>query len=109
MGRRDRSKEAVAGMGASLTTASGMNGYIMSDRASWLKFGNKGDLALLYSGDPELFNQYAYIPVNPETHSHVRADLAQKLEAWLVSDRAKDLIDGYTLKGGRLFIFNAEQ
>ncbi len=102
-------KEAGAGMGASLNTASGMNGYIMSDRASWLKFGNKGDLALLYSGDPELFNQYAYIPVNPEKHGHVQAELAQKLEAWLVSDRAKELIDGYTLKGGRLFIFNAEQ
>jgi tungstate transport system substrate-binding protein len=102
-------KEAGAGMGASLNTASGMNGYIISDRASWLKFGNKGDLALLYSGDPELFNQYAYIPVNPETHGHVKAELAENLEAWLVSDRARTLIDGYTLKGGRLFIFNAEQ
>lgn len=101
-------KEAGAGMGASLNTASGLNAYIMSDRASWLKFGNKGALALLYAGDPALFNQYAYLPVNPDKHPHVKADLAQKLEAWLVSPRAQALIDGYTLEGGRLFTFNAE-
>lgn len=101
-------KEAGAGMGASLNTASGMSAYIMSDRASWLKFGNKGDLALLFAGDKALFNQYAYIPVNPSKHPHVKADLALQLEEWLISDRARELIDGYTLEGGRLFIFNAQ-
>ena len=74
-----------AGMGAALNTASGMNAYILSDRASWLNFGNKGDLALLFAGDPALFNQYAYLPVNPEKHGHVNADLAARLEGWLVS------------------------
>lgn len=98
-----------AGMGAALNTASGMNAYIMSDRASWLNFGNKGDLALLFSGDPVLFNQYAYIPVNPEKHPHVKNDLAMRLETWLVSDRARALIDGYEIAGETLFVFNAEQ
>ncbi|SPF81658.1 substrate-binding domain-containing protein [Pseudoprimorskyibacter insulae] len=98
-----------AGMGAALNTASGMNGYILSDRASWLNFGNKGDLALLYAGDPVLFNQYAYLPVNPEKHPHVKHDLAISLEEWLTSDRAKELIDGYTINGETLFVFNAQQ
>lgn len=98
-----------AGMGAALNTASGLNAYIMSDRASWLNFGNKGELALLFSGDPVLFNQYAYIPVNPEKHGHVRSELARKLEAWLVSDRAKVLINGYTINGETLFVFNASE
>ncbi|PRY23090.1 tungstate transport system substrate-binding protein [Aliiruegeria haliotis] len=102
-------KEAGSGMGATLNTASGMNAYIMSDRASWLKFGNKGDLKLLFAGDPVLFNQYAYLPVNPEAHPHVKADLAAKLEDWLISDRAGALIDGYTLNGETLFTFNAKQ
>lgn len=97
-----------AGMGAALNTASGMNAYILSDRASWLNFGNKGDLALLYFGDPVLFNQYAYLPVNPELHSHAKTDLAMKLEDWLVSDRAKELIDSYTIDGETLFVFNAQ-
>lgn len=96
------------GMGAALNTASGMNAYIMSDRASWLKFANKGDLKLVFEGDPILFNQYAYMPVNPEKHPHVKNDLANTLEAWLVSDKAKELINGYTLNGETLFTFNAK-
>lgn len=100
-------KEVGAGMGAALNTASGLNAYILSDRASWLNFGNKGDLALLYAGDPVLFNQYAYLPVNPAKHPHVKSDLAARLETWLTSDRAKALIDGYKLNGETLFTFNA--
>lgn len=101
-------KSVGAGMGAALNTAAGMNAYVLSDRASWLKFGNKGDLALLFAGDPVLFNQYAYLPVNPGLHPHVRADLAKRLEEWLASARAKELIDGYTLNGERLFTYNAK-
>lgn len=96
-----------AGMGATLNAAAGMNAYVMADRASWLKFGNKGDLALLYSGDPILFNQYAYIPVNPQDNPHIKAQLATQVEEWLVSDRARTLIDGYKLNGEQLFTFNA--
>ena len=69
-----------AGMGAALNTASGLNAYIMSDRASWLNFGNKGGLDLLFSGDPALFNQYAFLPVDPKRHPHVKADLVAQLE-----------------------------
>lgn len=95
------------GMGAALNTASGMDAYILSDRASWLNFGNKGDLALLFSGDPAMFNQYAYLPVNPANHPPVRADLAATLEDWLTGDHARALIDGYLLSGEQLFHFNA--
>lgn len=97
-----------AGMGAALNTASGLGAYIMSDRASWLNFGNKGDLALLFAGDPVMFNQYAYLPVNPQRHEHVKSDLVARLEQWLTSERAKALIDGYNIGGERLFVFNAK-
>lgn len=100
-------KSVGAGMGTALNIASGLNAYILSDRASWLTFLNKGDLALLFSGDPVLFNQYAYLPVNPQRHSHIRADLASAVEVWLVSERAKTLINGYQLRGQTLFTFNA--
>jgi tungstate transport system substrate-binding protein len=100
-------KAVGAGMGAALNTASGLDAYILSDRASWLNFGNKAGLALLYSGDPVLFNQYAYLPVSKERHAHVKAALAAKLEAWLTSPRAAVLIDGYKVAGERLFTFNA--
>lgn len=97
-----------AGMGAALNTASGLGAYVLSDRASWLNFGNKGDLALLYSGDPVLFNQYAFLPVNPAQHPHVQVDLAAKLETWLTSTEAAKLINGYQIGGETLFVFNAK-
>jgi tungstate transport system substrate-binding protein len=96
-----------AGMGAALNTASGMGAHILSDRASWLNFGNRADLGLLYEGDPVLFNQYAYLPVNPALHGHVKHAEAIALESWLVSDRARALIDSYEIGGETLFVFNA--
>lgn len=100
---------AGAGMGATLNVASGMNAYVLSDRASWLNFGNKGGLALLYAGDPTLFNQYAYIPVNPVRHPHVKKDLALALEEWLVGPKAEALISNYRINGELLFTFNAHR
>ena len=96
-----------AGMGASLNTAAGLEAYILADRASWLNFGNKAELELLFAGDPVLFNQYAYVPVNPEQHAHVKYELAVMLEEWLVSHLAKKLINGYQINGQTLFTFNA--
>jgi len=94
-------------MGASLNSASAMDGYIMSDRASWLNFGNKGNLKLLFAGDSKLFNQYAYLPVSPDRYAHVKARAAQALENWLVSPRAKQIINSYKIGGEALFVFNA--
>ncbi len=100
-------KATGSGMGAALNTATGLNAYILADRATWLKHGNKGDLQLLFSGDPALFNQYAYLPVNPDRHPHVQGALAEQLETWLTSPAAAALINGYTLEGEQLFTFNA--
>ncbi len=97
-----------AGMGASLNAATGMGAYILSDRASWLNFGNKTGMALLYAGDPVLFNQYSYLPVDPARHAHVKHDAALALEAWLTGTRAEALINGYRIDGETLFTFNAD-
>ncbi len=96
------------GMGATLNTAAGMEAYTLSDRASWLNFANQAGLGLLFEGDPVLFNQYAYLPVNPERHPHVQAASAARLEEWLASARAQALIGGYRLEGQQVFHFNAQ-
>ena len=102
-----RYQSVGAGMGAALNMAVGLNAYVLSDRASWLSFGNKGGLVLLYQGDPALFNQYAYLPINPSKNSHIRNDLAIQLEGWLTSQKASTLIDDYQIAGEKLFTFNA--
>lgn len=100
-------KSVGQGMGAALNTAAGLDAYIFSDRASWLNFANKAGLALIYQGDPAMFNQYAYLPVNLARYPHVKAEAAAKLEDWLTSDAARTLIDGYRIAGEQLFHFNA--
>jgi tungstate transport system substrate-binding protein len=55
-----------------------------------------------------LFNQYAFIPVNPALHPHVKSEAVDALESWLRGDHAKVLINGYTINGQQLFVFNAQ-
>ncbi len=100
-------KAVGAGMGTALNIASGLNAYVLTDRASWLTFRNKGALEILFSGDAALFNQYAFLPVNPARFAHVDAARTARLEEWLTSGRARALIDGYRLNGVALFTFNA--
>lgn len=100
-------KSLGMGMGASLNTAAGLNAYILADRASWLNFGNKTDLALLYSGDPVLFNQYAFLPINPAQHPHVKHAAARILEKWLTNSAAQTLVNTYKIAGQQLFVHNA--
>lgn len=101
-------QEVGAGMGAALNTASGLNAYTLSDRGSWIKFGNKGDLALLFEGDPALFNQYSFLPIRPSKFDHIPAAAIAELENWLTGEEAAQLINGYRVDGQQLFTFNAK-
>ncbi len=100
-------KAVGAGMGTALNIASGLNAYVLSDRASWLTFHNKGNLELLFSDDPVLFNQYSFLPVSPTMHPYVHHNLALKFEAWLTSEKARILISNHRLNGMALFTYNA--
>ncbi len=100
-------KEVGAGMGATLNTAVGLNGYTLTDRATWATFRNRGDLELLVEGDPRLFNQYAVIEINPVLHPAVKASDARLFAEWLVSREGQALIGAFTVDGQVLFFPNA--
>ena len=100
-------REAGAGMGATLNIAVGMRAYTLTDRGTWLSFRNKADSTLLVEGDPQLFNQYGVILVNPARHPHVKADLGRQFINWLVGPEGQSLIAGYTIAGQPLFFPNA--
>ncbi|MEL6968172.1 MAG: substrate-binding domain-containing protein [Pseudomonadota bacterium] len=100
-------RETGSGMGAALNTAAAMGAYTLSDRASWLTFQNKRDLALLFEGDPDLLNPYSYIPINPKPHPHIAAKAAAAFERWLVSKQGQDAINSYRLNGQALFVGTA--
>lgn len=97
-----------SGMGATLNVASGMNAYSLTDRATWLKFKNKGDLAILVEGDPVLFNQYGIILVNPEKHGHVKVELGQTFIDWVLGKQGQGLINEYQILGNQAFFANAQ-
>lgn len=101
-------KETGSGMGPALNTASAMNGYILADRATWLSFKNRGDLAILVQGDPKLFNQYGVMLVNPAKFPHVKKAEGQAFIDWITSKNGQDVIASYQIGGEQLFFPNAK-
>lgn len=96
-------RETGAGMGTTLNIAVAMDAYVLTDRGTWITFGNKGDLEMLVSGDPALFNPYGVILVNPERHPHVKAAAGQALIDWLVSAHGQRLIGAFQIEGRQAF------
>ena len=96
------------GMGPALNMASAMNAYVLSDRATWLNFGNPGDLKILVFGDKRLFNQYGVMVVNPAKHPHVNATYAQTFVDWITSPAGQSTIAAYKINGEALFFPNAD-
>ncbi|MGB5589302.1 MAG: substrate-binding domain-containing protein [Gammaproteobacteria bacterium] len=101
-------RETGSGMGATLNTASGMNAYALTDRATWIRFGNKGELEILAEGDPALFNPYGVILVNRDKHPHVNAAAGQAFIDWLVSEHGQALIGAYRIDGQPAFYPDAD-
>lgn len=100
-------RDTGQGMGPALNSASSMNGYILSDRATWLAFKNRGDLTIVVEGDKRLFNQYGVILVNPEKHKHVKKDLGQAFIDWVISADGQKAIADYKIGTEQLFFPNA--
>jgi len=102
-------REIGQGMGAALNTAAAMNGYVLSDRGTWISFKNRGDLEIVVEGDKRLFNQYGVMLVNPEKHPSVKKELGQAFVDWLVSPEGQTAIAGYKIDGQQLFFPNAQK
>ena len=95
--------ETGAGMGATLNVAAAKSGYALTDRATWLAFGNRAGLAVMVKGDPRLRNPYGLIMVNPAKHPHVKRALTQKFIDWLISPVGKAAIASFQLHGRQVF------
>ena len=100
-------RDTGQGMGPALNSASSMNGYILTDRATWISFKNRGDLAILVEGDKRLFNQYGVILVNPEKHKHVKKEMGQAFIDWVVSSEGQKAIAEFKIGSEQLFFPNA--
>jgi tungstate transport system substrate-binding protein len=101
-------RETGQGMGPALNTASSMGAYVLADRATWLAFKNRGDLAILVEGDKRLMNQYGVMLVNPDKHPTVKHADGQAFIDWIVSPQGQNAIAEYKIGGEQLFFPNAE-
>jgi len=102
-------RETGSGMGATLNAGIGMDAYVMTDRATWISFGNKANHEILVEGDEALFNQYGIIMVNPEKHPNVNVEAAQTFIDWILSDEGQNAIASFKVEGEQLFTPNADQ
>ena len=100
-------RETGSGMGATLNTASAMQGYALADRGTWLSFKNRAGLRIQVQGDKRLFNPYGVILVNPKKHPYVKAALGREFIAWLISPEGQAAIGTFKVNGQVLFKPNA--
>lgn len=103
-------KEAGQGMGDTIQMAEEMQGYTLSDRATYLSMKDDLDLQILVEGDENLFNQYGVIAVNPEKNDQINGEGAQDFIDWILSDETQELIGEYGKEeyGEPLFTPNAK-
>ena len=100
-------RETGNGMGATLNYSVQSYSYTLTDRATWLAFGNRFDHKILVEGDPALFNQYAIVSINPAHCPSVAGEDAEIFADWLLSPRGQTHIAKLTRKGQQLFFPNA--
>ena len=101
--------ESGQGMGSTLNLAVQMQGYVLSDRATWLAFANKQNHAILFSGDPDMFNQYGIIPISPDHCPNTYNEDGLFFTKWMISEAGQQLISAYKRDGEQLFFPNADR
>ena len=95
---------AGQGMGAVLGMSDELGAYTLTDRGTYLKRQAEGlTLEILVEGDTKLFNPYSVIPVNPETHPDINAEVGQAFAHWITSLETQELINSYTVNDKPLF------
>ena len=104
-------QESGQGMAATLTIASELQGYTLTDRATYLHNLDTLGLAILAEGDPVLLNVYHVIIVNPEKWPAVNEAGALAFAEYLVSEETQEMIGEYGVEefGQPLFFPDADK
>ncbi|MBI3303563.1 MAG: substrate-binding domain-containing protein [Deltaproteobacteria bacterium] len=84
--------EAGQGMGRTLSIAGEKQGYVISDRATYLAFQKTTGLAVLLEGDPAFLNIYHVMEVNPEKFPKVNVKGGKAFADFLLSATVQDTL-----------------
>ena len=96
-------RDVGQGMATTLRVAAAMNAYTLTDRPTWTNFKNGQALEILTEGDPDLFNPYGSILVNPAKHPKVKFGHAKMWHDWLTTKPGLVAILSYRINGEELF------
>ncbi len=91
------------GMGAALQFADNKQAYVLTDRGTWLAMRDKLDLAIVFEGDPVLYNPYHIMAVSPKHCSNVDYEAAMRYAAFLTGPVGQKLIGEFQINGKPLF------
>lgn len=96
-------KEAGQGMSQTIMMADQMDGYVLTDRATWLAMKQKSTLVVLNQGDPSLFNPYGVISVSSTRYPTVNKAGAKALVDWMISPEARAIVSAFRIGGESCF------
>jgi len=98
------------GMGETARVASEKRACTLADRGTFLALRRSLDLAILVEGEPELWNSYRVIVVNPEKHPKTRTAEAKRFAEWLVTPATQKAIGEFGREkfGQPLFVPDAK-
>jgi len=94
---------AGLGMGEVLTMAGEMQGYTLSDRATYAAYKAKTGLEISVQGDRQMFNPYGIIAVNPKKYPEINHAGAMALIEWMTGPEGRAAIVGFKPNGEQLF------
>ena len=96
-------KETGSGMGDTLNIAAAMDAITLTDRATWISFRNKSDLAIIFENHPALFNQYGLVLVKPRNSDRTAFENAKIFCNWLLGNEGQHIINAFRKDGEQLF------
>jgi tungstate transport system substrate-binding protein len=79
-------------MGAVIQIANEKLAYTLADRGTYLAYKKKVSLEILCEGDPDLFNPYGIMAVNPARHPRANYVLAMAYIGWVTSPEGQKII-----------------
>ena len=100
-------KNIGAGMGQALNTASELQAYTISDKATYL--ANKGNLEILLEDVADMKNTYSLIAISTKRFAETNIKGAEAFIEWIKTEKARDLIAKFGVdKYGQALFFNPD-
>ncbi|MFA4888139.1 MAG: substrate-binding domain-containing protein [Candidatus Omnitrophota bacterium] len=103
--------EVGQGMAQTVSIANEKQGYVLTDRSTYLSLKKSIDLVIVFQGDKPLINRYSLILVNPDKFPKVNARGARVLFDFILSGYSREIIDNFGKEkfGEQLFFWDIKE